>query len=115
MGCLFCNIIKGETPSTKVYENDTVYAFEDINPISPVHVLIVPKIHVKNINELNQENSSVMSDIFLAVKEVAKIKGLEQGYRVIINNDKAGGQIIWHLHIHVLGGKESMGPMLSKE
>lgn len=115
MGCLFCNIIKGETPSTKVYENDSVYAFEDINPISPVHVLIVPKIHVKNISELDEKNSNVMADIFLAVKEVAKIKGLDNGYRVIINNDKAGGQIIWHLHIHVLGGKESMGPMLAKE
>ena len=113
MSCLFCNIIKGEIPSTKVYENDSVYAFEDINPVSSVHVLVIPKEHVKNINELNEQNSKMMSDIFLAVKEVAKIKNLGDGYRVIINNDKAGGQVIWHLHVHVLGGKESMGPMVS--
>ena len=112
MSCLFCNIIKGEIPSTKVYENESVYAFEDINPVSPVHVLVIPKEHVKNINELNETNSKMMSDIFLAVKEVAKIKNLGEGYRVIINNDKAGGQVVWHLHIHVLGGKDSMGPML---
>ena len=112
MDCIFCKIINGEVPSEKVYENDSVYAFEDINPVSPVHVLVIPKLHVKNINELTQENSKVMSEVFLAVKEVAKIKGLEKGYRVIINNDKAGGQVVWHLHIHVLGGKDSMGPMI---
>ena len=113
MSCLFCNIIKGEVPSTKVYENESVYAFEDINPISPVHVLVIPKEHVKNIDELNEKNSKMMSDVFLAVKEVAKIKNLDKGYRVIINNNEAGGQIIWHLHVHVLGGKEKMGPMLN--
>ncbi len=113
MGCLFCNIIEGKTPSTKVYENDSVYAFEDIDPKAPVHVLVVPRLHVKNIDELNNENSSVMGDIFLAVQEVAKLKGVDDdGYRVIINNGEAGGQVIWHLHVHVLGGKKHLGPML---
>ncbi|MBP7603959.1 MAG: histidine triad nucleotide-binding protein [Spirochaetes bacterium] len=114
MGCLFCNILKGEVPSTKVYENDRVYAFEDINPGAPVHVLVIHKTHTRNIDELDQSNASIMADLFLAVKEVARIKGIDaEGYRVIINNGKAGGQVIWHLHVHVLGGRPDMGPMLS--
>jgi len=113
MGCLFCNIINGKTPSTKVFENDRVYAFEDINPLAPVHVLIVPKTHVEKIDDLNNSNSAIMADIFLAVKEVAKIKDIDKrGYRVIINNGKAGGQIIWHIHVHLMGGKDTMGPMI---
>ncbi len=116
MGCLFCNIIGGDTPSTKVYENESVYAFEDINPLAPVHVLVVHKKHLKNIDELDADNSSIMSDIFLAVKEVAQIKGtVKNGYRVIINNGPAAGQVIWHLHAHILGGMENLGPMLLGE
>ncbi len=112
MGCLFCDIIKGTTPSTKVYENDRVYAFEDISPQAPVHILVVHKTHTKNIDELNKDNASIMSDLFLAVKEIAAIKGIDkEGYRVIINNGSAGGQVIWHLHVHILGGME-MGPMV---
>ncbi len=114
MGCLFCDIISGKTPSTKVYENDKVLAFEDISPLSPVHVLIVPKTHIERIEGLNDGNGSVMADLFLAVKEVARIKGTDpRGYRVIINNGKAGGQIVEHLHVHVLGGKATMGPMIA--
>ena len=114
MGRLFCNILKGEVPSTKVYENDRVYAFEDINPGAPVHVLVIHKTHTRNIDELDQSNASIMADLFLAVKEVARIKEIDaEGYRVIINNGKAGGQVIWHLHVHVLGGRSDMGPMLS--
>ena len=113
MGCLFCNIINGKTPSTKVFENERVYAFEDINPLAPVHVLIVPKTHVEKIDDLNNSNSAIMADIFLAVKEVAKIKDIDKrGYRIIINNGKAGGQIIWHIHVHLMGGKDTMGPMI---
>jgi len=96
-----------------VFENDRVYAFEDINPLAPVHVLIVPKTHVEKIDDLNNSNSAIMADIFLAVKEVAKIKDIDKrGYRVIINNGKAGGQIIWHIHVHLMGGKDTMGPMI---
>ena len=113
MGCLFCNIINGTTPSTKVYENDSVYAFEDINPQAPVHVLVIHKSHVETIEDLTADNSSIMSDIILAVKEIARIKGVDRkGYRVIINNGPAGGQIIWHLHVHVMGGRDDMGPMV---
>ena len=115
MGCLFCNIISGATPSKKVYENENAYAFDDINPQSPVHVLVVPKLHVEKIDDLNRDNTKILADVFLAVKEVAEIKGINKnGYRVIINNGKAAGQVIWHLHVHVMGGKENMGPMLAK-
>jgi histidine triad (HIT) family protein len=115
MGCLFCNIINGSTPSTKVYENDRVYAFEDIDPKAPVHVLVIHKTHIEKIEDLDQGNASIMSDIFLAVKEIARLKGIEKkGYRVIINNGTAGGQVIWHLHVHLLGGNDTMGPMLAR-
>lgn len=115
MDCIFCKIIAGQIPSTKVYENDSVYAFDDISPLSPVHVLIVPKKHIKNIDEITAGNSSIMGDIFTAINEIAAIKGVkEKGYRVIINNGKAAGQEVWHMHLHLLGGKDSMGPMLSE-
>lgn len=113
MGCLFCNIINGATPSTKVYENEKVYAFADINPQAPVHVLVIHKQHVERLEDLDQSNSAIMGDLFLAVKEVARIKEIDRnGYRVIINNGTAGGQVIWHLHVHVMGGKDDMGPMV---
>lgn len=114
MGCLFCNIIEGKIPSSKVFENDKVIAFDDINPVAPVHILVVHKTHIKNIDELDAGNSAIMSDLFLAVKEVAAIKGIDtEGYRIIINNGKAAGQVIWHLHIHIIGGRENLGPMIS--
>jgi histidine triad (HIT) family protein len=114
MGCLFCGIIDGSIPSKKVYENEKVIAFEDISPQAPVHILVIHKEHIKNIDELNKENSSIMSDLFLGVKEAASITGVDRkGYRIIINNGAAGGQVIWHLHVHILGGKDDMGSMLS--
>jgi histidine triad (HIT) family protein len=115
MGCLFCNIINGATPSTKVFENEHVYAFEDINPQAPVHVLAIHKKHVEKIEDLDAGNSFILSDLFLAVKEIARIKRIDQkSYRVIINNGTAGGQVIWHLHVHIMGGKDDMGPMLAR-
>jgi len=113
MDCLFCNIISGKIPSKKVFENEHVFAFEDINPQSPVHILVVPKQHVANIGELDGSNIRIMDDLFIAVKEISMAKGLsENGYRIIINNGKAAGQVIWHLHIHILGGTSDLGPML---
>lgn len=113
MDCLFCRIINGEIPSTKVYENDKVYAFEDINPQAPVHILVVHKEHTININDATPENSYIFSDIFLAVKEIVKEKNLsKQGFRTIINNGEAAGQEVFHMHVHILGGKDSLGPML---
>ncbi|MCX7678421.1 MAG: HIT domain-containing protein [Spirochaetes bacterium] len=115
MGCLFCYIIEGKKPSQKVFENEKVYAFHDINPQAPVHVLVVHKTHTKDIEDTLSNQKGIFDDLFEGVKEVAKILGLsEKGYRVIINNGPAGGQIIWHMHVHVLGGKENMGPMVVK-
>ncbi|HOS39598.1 MAG TPA: histidine triad nucleotide-binding protein [Spirochaetota bacterium] len=115
MGCLFCNIIAGEIPSTKIFENERVFAFADISPQAPVHALVVHKTHITNLDELTAENSGIMADLFLGVKEVARITGVDaKGYRVIINNGAAGGQVIWHLHVHVLGGRDDMGPMVVK-
>ncbi len=114
MGCLFCNILSGATPSEKVYEDDKVFAFKDINPQAPVHVLVVHRVHTKNLDELTADNSAMMGEIFLGVKDVARITGVDKkGYRVIINNGAAAGQVIWHLHVHILGGEEDLGPMLS--
>jgi histidine triad (HIT) family protein len=114
MDCIFCKIIAGEIPSGKVYENDSVYAFNDIHPISPVHVLVVPKKHVKNVNDIDSDSGQMLSDLFVAVKEIAAMKGLkERGYRVIINNGKAAGQEVFHLHLHLLGGRDDLGAMLT--
>ncbi len=105
MDCIFCSIINGEIPSSKVYENDSVFAFDDINPKAPVHVLIIPKKHIPDINSLDINSSKVLGDIFLAAARVAEIKGIkESGYRVVVNNGPDAGQEVFHLHIHVLGG-----------
>jgi len=115
MDCIFCKIASGDIPADRVYENESVLAFNDIEPISPVHVLIIPKTHIESINDLDKSNSSIMADIFLAVNEVARIMNIaDTGYRVIINNGRAGGQEVPHLHVHVIGGRESLGPMLMK-
>lgn len=111
MDCLFCKIISGEIPSTKVYENDKVYAFRDVNPEAPVHVLIVPKEHIACANDITKENSSVISDIFLAAKEIAAAEGIaEGGYRIVNNCGEDGGQSVKHLHFHMLGGRSLAWP-----
>jgi len=115
MDCIFCKIIAGDIPASKVYENDTILAFDDIDPKAPAHVLVVPKVHIADIENLTDDNKKVMGDLFMAVQEVARLKGITQkGYRVIINNGRAGGQEVFHMHIHVMGGRDSMGPMLAR-
>ena len=104
--CIFCKIIAGEIPCTKVYESDTVLAFEDINPIAPVHVLVVPKRHVVQADECTEADRGMLGDMMLAAGEVARIKGVsETGYRLTANNGRQGGQEVLHLHMHVLGGR----------
>ena len=105
MDCLVCGIINGEVPSAKVYEDDLVYAFKDINPQAPVHVLIVPKTHISSAAELTDENCAVVGHIFAVAAKIAKDLGLENGYRIINNCGKDGGQTLMHLHFHLLGGK----------
>jgi histidine triad (HIT) family protein len=108
--CIFCRIIKKEIPSTMVYEDDRVVAFKDINPAAPVHILIVPRQHIAGINELDSENISIVGDIHLAAKKIAKQQGIaKSGYRLISNCGKNAGQTVLHLHYHLLGGVD-MGP-----
>ena len=105
--CLFCKIIAGEIPSTKVYENDKVYAFRDIAPAAPEHVVIVPRTHICCANKITAENSSCVSDIFEAIPEIANLVGVaEDGYRIVNNCGKNAGQTVKHLHFHLLGGSE---------
>lgn len=103
--CVFCKIVEGKIPSTKVYEDEEVLAFKDINPIAPIHILIIPKKHIKSLTELNDDK--LLSHIFKVIKEVAKSQGVEEkGYRVITNIGEDGGQAVKHLHFHVIGGKK---------
>lgn len=110
--CIFCKILAGEIPSQKVYEDDQIYAFEDINPQTPVHVLIVPKAHIASANELTQDNAAVVAHIFAAAGQIARQLGVaESGYRIINNCGDDAGQTVHHLHFHLLGGR-SLGEKL---
>lgn len=106
MDCLFCKIIAGEIPSTKVYEDDKILAFRDINPMAPTHILVIPKEHIGGVDELTAENSAVVAHIFAKIAEIAKNEGLTNGYRVVSNIGEDGGQTVRHLHFHILGGKK---------
>ena len=108
--CIFCKIVAGEVPSTKVYENDAVCAFEDINPIAPVHVLVVPRLHFDRLQDASDEDIEMMGELLKTAGEVAKIRGVaESGYRVTVNQGSDGGQDVFHLHAHVLGGRQLRG------
>ncbi len=110
--CIFCKIINKEIPSTIVYENDYVIAFDDLHPVAPVHTLIVPKKHITNIMELEENDAKCVFEIHKAIQEVAKIKGVEEsGFRIITNYGEDGGQTILHLHYHLIGGKH-LGPKI---
>lgn len=112
MDCLFCKIIAGDIPSSKVYEDDKVYAFKDINPQAPVHVLVVPKTHIESADCVNFDNSDTIKAVFEAIPKVAAACGLVSGYRVITNIGEDGCQTVKHIHFHILGGKklpENMG------
>ena len=102
--CLFCKIIAGEIPSSKVYEDECVYAFRDINPQAPVHILVVPKEHICCADAIDGTNSMAVAKCFEAIAKIAKAEGLENGYRVINNCGADGGQTVMHLHFHILGG-----------
>ena len=102
--CLFCRIIAGEIPGNAVFENDRVYAFRDINPQAPVHVLVVPKKHICCTRKIDESNSVYVAKCFEAIAKIAKAEGLDNGYRVINNCGEDGGQTVMHLHFHLLGG-----------
>ena len=104
--CLFCKILKGEIPSSKVYEDDNVYAFYDIAPQAPVHVLVIPKQHVASADEITGDNATLVANVFAAIPKIAAAAGLTNGYRVITNVGEDGCQSVKHLHFHVLGGRQ---------
>lgn len=110
--CLFCKIIAGEIPSTKVYEDEYVYAFRDINPQAAVHILVLPKQHIACADEINGENSMLVAKCFEAVSKIAAAEGLSNGYRVINNCGADGGQTVMHLHFHLLGGEKMTEKMV---
>ena len=103
--CLFCKIIAGVIPSTKVYEDDLCYAFRDIAPQAPTHILVVPKAHIESVNGITADNSAVVAHIFQVIPQIAKAEGLDNGYRVVSNCGPDAGQTVFHLHFHILGGK----------
>jgi len=103
--CLFCKIIAGEIPSTKVYEDEFVLAFLDISPVAPVHILIIPKLHIVSAADISAENSAYMAKCFEAIAKIAVSEGLDSGFRVITNSGNDGAQSVFHLHFHLLGGK----------
>jgi histidine triad (HIT) family protein len=109
--CLFCRIIAGEIASTKVYEDDLAFAFRDINPQAPTHVLIIPKKHIASLNEATQEDQALLGHLTLVVPKLAKQLGIdESGYRTVINTGASVGQSVWHIHIHLLGGRAMSWP-----
>lgn len=106
MNCLFCKIINGEIPSNKVYEDETVYAFRDIEPQAPTHILIIPKQHIKSAAEIDESNSAVVAHIFEVAAKIAKQEGLDDGFRIVNNCGDIAGQSVKHLHFHLMGGRE---------
>lgn len=105
--CIFCRIVAGEIPAARVYEDEAVIAFRDIHPQAPVHVLVIPREHVASVDALGDEHRALAGRLLTAVPHVARaVGGLEEGYRLIVNNGAAAGQTVHHLHLHVLGGRE---------
>ena len=104
--CIFCKIIKGDIPSTKVYEDEFVYAFLDIDPQAPKHIIVIPKEHISSANEINEDNGGVIGHIFAVLAKLAKEQGFDkEGYRVVNNCGENGGQTVGHIHFHVLAGR----------
>ena len=110
MDCLFCKIVAGEIPSTKIYEDENVYAFADIDPQAPFHAIIVPKAHIKCADEITAENSFLIAKVFEAVAKIAREQGLDKGYRVVNNCGEEGGQTVGHIHFHLLARRNLAWP-----
>ena len=105
--CVFCKIIKGEIPSKKVYEDEEILAFNDINPAAPIHVLVIPKVHIESLLELKEDHKELLYHLFETINKVAKIVGVDKtGFRVLSNVGEDGGQAVKHLHFHILGGEK---------
>ncbi|MGD0912141.1 MAG: histidine triad nucleotide-binding protein [Terracidiphilus sp.] len=110
MSCLFCKIVSGEIPSTPVYQDELTYAFSDINPMAPVHVLVVPKEHLDSVDSAGKHQEALLGHLMAVAAEIARGKGLTRGYRVVTNVGDEGGQTVDHLHLHLLGGRPMTWP-----
>ena len=109
--CLFCKLISGEIPATEVYRDDDIFAFEDINPIAPTHILVIPIKHLSDIKSANQDDQELIGKMLLIANQIATEKGLaEGGFRYVINTGKNGGQTVYHLHLHIIGGRSMSWP-----
>lgn len=109
--CLFCKIIAAEIPSDKIYEDEDVYAFRDINPVAPLHALIIPKNHIATINDIQQDDAELIGKLYLAAGKIAADEGYqEEGYRTVMNCGEAAGQTVFHLHLHLLSGRDLNWP-----
>ena len=109
--CLFCKIIAGEIPAETVYEDDDVLAFKDIAPQAPTHFLVIPKKHYYDLSEITEADDGLIGKMVRTGAELAKKEGLDNGYRVIFNNGPEGGQVVFHIHMHILGGRQLRGPL----
>lgn len=110
MDCLFCNIIKGNVPSKKVYEDDKVFAFDDIDPKAPTHILIIPKKHIRGLKEATAQDAEIIGYMQLKAAELAHQRGIEEGYRTVFNVGPLSGQSVFHLHLHLIGGRKMSWP-----
>jgi histidine triad (HIT) family protein len=109
--CVFCKIAKGELPAKVVHQTERVVAFEDLNPAAPCHVLVIPKEHIRTVNDIEPEHYALVGELFAAAKEVAALKGcVDSGYRLVMNCGEAAGQSVWHIHLHVLAGRDLEWP-----
>ncbi|MDR2207910.1 MAG: histidine triad nucleotide-binding protein [Azoarcus sp.] len=112
--CIFCKIVAGEIPAKKCYEDDLVFAFHDIHPLRPVHVLVIPKAHIASLAHASVEDEPVLGRMLSVAQKLAAENGSGDGFRCIINTGRVGGQEVPHLHLHILGGPEPVGPMVTK-
>ena len=107
--CLFCKILAGEIPSDKIYEDDKMFVFKDLYPKAEVHLLAIPRVHIESLNEVSDEHDDIMAHMIKQLPKLAKEQGLNDGFRTIINTGEGGGQVVFHLHMHLLGGNNLPG------
>jgi histidine triad (HIT) family protein len=113
--CIFCRIVRGEIPSRKAYEDDEVLAFHDVRPVAPVHLLLIPKAHVPSLYEAGEAHAAVLGRIMTLAGRLAREHGADDGFRTIVNTGRVGRQEVMHVHVHVIGGGEPLGPMIVRK
>lgn len=113
-GCVFCGIVRGEIPANRVFEDELVLAFRDIEPLAPVHIVLIPKLHIPSMAQLAAEHEAVMGRLMVAAGRIAREQGCTDGFRSIVNTGRVGLQEVYHLHIHIVGGPQPLPPMLKR-